>query len=226
MSDACRSLEELLQQVELSAGDPGRQHLDGCPRCRAQLDIFLLGQNPPGTGANPAEAVVQLGALLERELGAAPAVQAEGMAIADRKRFRLRFSSVWVPVGLAAILLLLIRLPAMFDGLHEDPAEIRLRGGTTGSEALAENLAAVALAGGGFRLSWAGGALADSFAVCLYGDDLVELIRIDAGFVRSLELIPASYPELAGRRGLRWAVALYNEGDEIGVSEPRPLINQ
>ncbi len=217
MNDECRQLDELLQQAELPAGDQRREHLDACPSCRALLDSFLFGQEAAGDEADPVEARTQLAKLLERELGTAspPPVRP--------RRSGIRFESIWVPVGLALVLLLLTQLPALLDKKYEAPAELQLRGDPTETGPMFDVLHSSKLERGGFKLRWTASAPGDSVALCLLGTDLVELVRIRAGVIDSLELIPANHLELADQARLWWVLTLYREGDAIGQSQPRPL---
>ncbi len=223
MSDGCPRLEALAGVMELPKSDPLRNHVIGCPRCRARLTAYrvFMEAEPLPEGAMLADARDRIQRALHDEIeGPAPAIRP-----VRRKPWILRLTgsslhSWWRPalgvVGVTAALILVLRLGVLPGGngdegpvLREHPAA--LTGGPVVLEPVRE-------ADGSVTLRWTPCAGADSYEVILYGADLKEEARIPAGAETVLHLSRDRLGEL--REAPFCVVSALDRGDEIGRSDP------
>lgn len=222
MSDSCLQMEELLEVARLEAGDPGRTHLDQCPRCQANLASYEAFMNTEGLPdeADLSDARSKLGAALDREIFGAEAPGGETSAANPIRSLLDRLTApalrpVW---AVAAVVLLAI----VIRNTHQPPGgterTITLRGAETGTESLVTGEPRL-LEDGGIGLSWQHVPAADRYEVAIYGVNLAEITRLDAGGETSLLLTPETLGELAAEQGtLFWRVFCLREGDPLASS--------
>jgi hypothetical protein len=177
---------------------------------------------PPG--ANLTEARDRLKRAIRDEIeGAAPSTRR------PRERpwiFRLAGSTLrptWRPalgvVGIAAVLVLVVRLVVMPAGRGDEAPVLRDRPATQANGPVI--LEPVHEADGSVTLRWSPCAGADAYEVILYGTDLMEKARFHAGPETRLHL---SRDRLAALHDAPFCVvSALDRGDEIGRSDPRTL---
>ena len=205
MSDRCFTPEEL---AELSADDPRRAHVDGCPRCQAVMKSFVAFMDPADIpkAADLADAHARLSGALEREIGSGPKVVRPDSGFWTP--FRARMIAAVAAVLVVAVGLSLFR--AGPDGMA--PGEPVLRG--VGTPAAPFRCKVEKSEGvGGYQLTWAGIAEATDYRVVVYGADLEEIVGFDVESGTTFELNP---PE--GAAFCR--VIALRDGDELERSAP------
>jgi hypothetical protein len=216
MTDQCPAIEVLIDIDELPIGDPGRAHLDDCPRCQARLADYRDFMD--GGAEVPAD---ELETAMNR-LEAALAVEIHP----DVKPFRaasrplLMRPAVRGALALAALLLIVIAV----NGLWQRPRneKIRLRAPETESVgAVLELLPPERLATGGLKLSWSTFPDADDYELLLMAPDLSVLTTLTSDGQTQVTLTTDRLEALfADERIFAWRVRALAGGDPIGDSEP------
>jgi hypothetical protein len=233
MSDQCFRIEELAEVARLPVDDPRRAHLARCPRCRARLasyKAFMDSAELP-EGADTADAKSRLSLAMQREIFGVHAAQIEADASVSRSTGRDSGASpegpirrlmqlltmpalrpVWA-VGVVALLVVVVHEALQPARVTQGP--ITLRGTDEGSGAAVAAEARV-LEDGSILFSWNPITDADRYELVLYGADLSEIGRLDAGPANFLMLRPDARPEAARHGvGLFWRVLCLRGGDEL-----------
>jgi hypothetical protein len=227
----CPELHELLALQTRPIGDPGRLHLDACPRCRNRVALYADFTQPSSLPAEVdlADAERRLGASLGTRRRAAPAAQ-------DRAPRTVRegpglLHSLLAPFGglgpwrlavaggglIAAVALVVIHpwQPA------SDPTGA-LRSGGTAEEV--ELQAPSVLPDGWIRLAWTPDPQAEAYRIRVLGPDLTEILSRDVTGATALVVergtLPASIPT---GTVLGWNVAVLRGGGEIRRSSTGTL---
>ena len=226
-TDRCLEVEEFaaLQEGEVRAGD--REHLDGCPRCRARYAAYLRFM--AGAGDVPAPEASQARHRLDEELrrrieGISPPAPRP----ATRDARPRSFFGGWLRPALAAgvLVLVLALLPIFRAARHEAPVTPQLRGESVTSTPVRLD-SPEAISGGGVRLRWRALAGATAYRVCLLDAELSEIATWEAGAETTWVLPAAELGRLqASDRVLAWRVRALCGQDEIGHSPPRPLASE
>ncbi len=236
-----KSFEDLLR---LDARDPRRRHLDDCPRCRARLIAFrsFLERRPLPAGVDLGDA--------RRRLSAAIRAEAERESHHPHQappRFPRfwRMQILWKPaLGLVAagVLIALLLRPAHHSPAHHSPdvhspdvhspdvhsptdhspagGSLVLRGQPSASVPLVADWAPDR----SVRLSWPAVPSADGYRVMLYGTDLEEIARLEAGRDTVLALTAAQVARLGPSGGaVFWRVATLAGGEPVSLSAPATL---
>jgi hypothetical protein len=224
MTEPCLPLEELLALAESEAGDPRRDHVNHCPRCRSRLTAYgfftSLDRDDPCPGEG--QAVVQLAATLRDRIGSGDLSRAAPARPKARGRSPWWAPRLLVPaLGAAAIVagvVLLVRdqLPSTpsAPALREEPASLR--------EAVVAALPAQVLLDGSLELHWNVVSGADAYRVRLLDAGLEEIARFDAGQGSSFVLTVADLQAWSSRAAF-WQVQALAEGDRIADSAPVAL---
>lgn len=225
---ACVSEEALGEVLALPASDPRRAHLDTCPRCRALVlsyEAFLAPEHDLAAfyGA-PEERVLDdararlLGGAQAPEAGT-PARRAEaapGRATWWDALFGPKLRPAWGLAALAVVAAVVLLMPRGRDA--ELGTQVR---GLAGSPlALAEP----EFGADGVHLAWRGAVGAERYEVRIFSAALDPVASIDAGVDTSLSLAADRLPAAFGRGELLlYRVVAYHGGDELAISETRPL---
>lgn len=234
MVQKCIDIEKIAEILELPVDDPRRIHLEECPRCGSALLIyraFLKAEAVPG--ANPSDAEARLSAFIQSKIDSTSLVTATNGNISgapvtveapERKGFlasvtgALFLRPACITVALVLIAAgLLWRQPWIVD----KPV---LRGTSPAVETgNSLDLATPQLQdNGSVRLAWQPFAGADSYQVCIYDQDLTELIRLAPVSEPTIDLrrsmLPSGAPE-----SLLWSVIALDGGDKIAISPPALL---
>ena len=191
----------------MSADDPRRIHVDGCPRCQAVMKSFVAFMDPadvPGA-ADLADAHARLSDALDREIGTGAKVVRPGSGFWTP--FRVRMIAAVAAVLVVAVGLSVFR--AGPDGLA--PGEPVLRG--VGAPAVPFRVETIPLESDGFQLRWPGVAEATGYRVVVYGEDLLEITGFDVGLETTFKFEPPIGAAFCRVIALR-------DGDELERSDP------
>lgn len=231
-TEPCLSIEELEQLAALPAGDPRRQHLERCPRCRMLLHSYQAFVKEPeaGPAARGSDLDARLATALDREIfgrAAVPAAAAECEEVslpgrrglgwlrdAFRGRPVLRIAAIS-----AAVLLIVLGVREAGQLRPQGTGEIVLRGaGPAETDALSAQVRL--LPQGAWDFSWSPVADADAYRIVLYDKDRIERTQLEAvGGSASLTVARADLPApVGGESVLFWRVIAFERGDEIGRS--------
>jgi hypothetical protein len=238
VSDRCFRVDELEEIGRLAGDDPRRGHLDECPRCRARwasVQAFLSPPDEPA-GADLADARARLPGALRREIfGEASRGEtdrrerhgrgAESGADSFVRRLRaLRWPSLGPAFAAAVVLVVAVGIWRMLDpGGVEDQAPLLRRDGEVREDVIVGS-EAHRLEDGRLSLSWTCTLEADSFVVLLYGSDLSELARHEAGPDPELVLAPSALVARdEGGAPVFWRAIGLRGGDEVARSPLRSL---
>ncbi len=219
MTDHCPTLDILIDIDQLPKGNPGRAHLDDCPRCLSRLadyrDFINGGVEVPAGELNSAM----------RGLEAALAVEIHP----DVKPFPVASRPILMrPVvrgalALAAILLVIVAL----NGLWQQPTteKIRLRAPDPETVGMVLELFPVEHSGtGGIELSWTAFPDADDYELLLMAPDLSLITTLNSDGRTSLSLDADRMEALLGNKQvLAWRVRALSGGDPIGESASSSL---
>lgn len=209
MAKPCPTLEELAAWVDLPANDTRRSHLQHCPRCQAVVasyGAFMDPENLPA-GADLQDARQRLSASLDREIGVGGVGDVVRPAAARWRPFSR--SSV---AAVAAVMVVALGLSLMRGRIEGPPQRDVLRGGPDPAAAFSGDIMATDTAG--YRLSWP--AAADptaTYRIVVYGADLTEVARLEAGGTTSIELTPPAAAAFC-------QVVVLLHGDEVTRSGP------
>jgi hypothetical protein len=221
MKQGCPPLERFEELLRLDPGDPRRAHLEDCPRCSARVTAFqsFLTMRPLPEGIDLDEARRRLSQALRQE------VAGRERASRSRPSFPSGFFlwPRWKPaLGLAAALALGVILVRTTLDRRPDQ-EIVLRGDSGAGPAVVL-LQPVPAEDGALLLRWRKAQDAEGYRVLIYGPDLAEIARIEAGGDTALVLTAARLSQLA-RPGsaVFWRVATLGRGDQLSLSAPSIL---
>lgn len=227
-SGPCPPVETFEDLLRLDARDPRRMHLDDCPRCRARLIAFrsFLERRPLPAGADPGDARRRLSAAIRAES------EREGRPRPSRPRLPRfwRIQILWKPalalIAASMLVVLLLRPAGHGPDVHSpadhSPADgsLVLRGQPSASMPLVADWAPE----GSVRLSWPAVPSAEGYRVMLYGTDLEEIARLEAGRDTMLVLTAAQVARLGPSGGaVFWRVATLAGGEPVSVSAPATL---
>ncbi len=234
MDTRCFNEDEIADVLALDEGDPRKQHLETCAKCRALALVYLefMQDRSIPAGSDPAGANRRLqSAFID--------AQASGSASRDLSKARAtarsgppweRFIS-WLPLTLrrpalaaAAVVLL---ASAAYVGIGPRLAGERpgaLRGTPSppeGSASSAWLLPVEADPSGHPLLRWRRVPGADAYEVRLFGADLSDFARLGPLSDTLLVLRPGVLPPEAAPRGTAgWQVVALQGGLEMAVSSP------
>lgn len=219
MSEKCFTPDDFDYLLELPDGHEDLRHLDTCPECRSELDLyrsFLSRDNVPD-GANLADANARLDNFLEREIGGTSPTILRGPTHSGKPRFDLRR---WSPVLVAACLAGV----ALFVGFRDDgrmdyPSGV-VRDMSTTTPALDISETATA---DGFVLTWTGPADADGYQVVVLNTSMVEIDRFTVDLSGEYRLGPDRYQWLQDSGPYFWYMVGLRDGDEIARSAVHAL---
>ena len=234
MSTLCFHVEELEEIAGLDPGDSRLLHLTDCPRCRALLASYRVfrepGTVPTPAGADLSDAERRLSAALQRGIHDTVVTPEKPMHRRDGPRegplawFLRGFRSPLLRPALAAAGAVCVLLFAV------NLLDLREHGGHRGVLRGGEQAAGLVLQqpqimdDGRVKLSWRPVEAADTYRVILYGIDLNEQARLEAGPDTFLVFRPSDLPGLSGSgEPILWRVAAFRGGDEIGRSRPGHL---
>lgn len=214
MTSDCIPVASLVSLDTLADDDPGRIHVERCPRCRARLASyrsFLRADDVEG--ADPEDAEGRLSAALALLAAGRDADRgAPGFARALRLPARRAMRSV---LSLAAVLVVAAGLwRALMPSPAGEPGALVLRGDAVPPNAPLA-LPSRSLPDGRLSLAWRRQPEADGYRVILHDADLAEVARVDAGADSTVVV-------LSGVARF-WRVVALREGDEIGHTELAPL---
>ncbi len=217
MNEQCPPVEALIDIYELPIGDPGRVHLETCPRCLARLadyhDFMTEGAEVPAGQLEAAMSDLESALAVEIYPNVEPFRAAPRPLIAR--------PAVRGALALAALLLIIVALNGLWPRPREAD-EIRLRTPETESlGAVIELLSPEQLAGGGLALSWSAMPGADDYELLLMAPDLSLLATLSSGGQTHLNLDAERLNAwLAGGQVFAWRVRALSGGDPIGESPP------
>jgi hypothetical protein len=227
MRQSCYRPEELAELLELEAGDPRREHLAACPRCRALLAEYRQFLEPRGAvpGADLPDAERRLRAVLRREiLGEERTVpETPGGRFLARLR-RIGSTPGFRPaLAVAATVLLLFLGWEMYDRRPPGSGRPVLRQQSPPEEGAAGAGFALEAArfreGGAVELRWAPAAGAEAYRVLLFTADLQELAVLGPLTETRVLFQPRELSRpLEPGTVLVWHVAALQTGDEIARS--------
>jgi hypothetical protein len=246
MGHICLRDEDLAAAVALPADDPARRRWNVCARCRARVAAFAEFLQPSVTGTGPEwdEADARLAAVLESEILGRPVTErapvgnrnepgprplpggsgssGPGWTAGPAQRFfRWALSPSRRPaaaLGVLAVILITIQGIRLLDRPKGD--EIILREGRVGSAVAIESGEVKRLSDGALSLSWSPVEGADRYEVVVYGEELTETRRFDAGAATTVT-VPAQ-----AVAPLFWRAIAYRGGDVAAQSKIRPLRTQ
>jgi len=219
MSEKCFTPDDFDYLLELPDGHEDLRHLDNCPECRSELDLyrsFLNRDNVPDC-ANLADANARLGAFLEREIGGTSETTVQGSTPTGKWRFDLRR---WSPVLVAACLACV----ALFVGFRDDgrmdypSGVVRDISATTPALDISETATT-----DGFVLTWTGPADADSYQVVVLNTSMVEIDHFAVDVSGEHFLGPDDHHWLQDSGPFFWYMVALRNGDEIARSAVRAL---
>lgn len=205
MMNACIPIADLSVVAALPVGEPRRDHLDACPRCRARLEAyraFMVADEPAGADADAAERI--LAARLHQEIVGPP-----------RRGVVRRFPTSNLTTGLlalAAVLVLTLVVPRFLQVGDHPGADPVLRGDAS-SEVM--TLRSTAPGEGSWDLSWDAVQGADDYRVILLDEDLAEISRQRTG--------GATTWSSAKEGAVLWRVEALRSGEPVAVSQTRIL---
>ncbi|MBM3287242.1 MAG: hypothetical protein FJY88_07835 [Candidatus Eisenbacteria bacterium] len=217
MKPSCYSLEELVVAAEQPRGEPRREHLETCPRCRAALTAyrdFMDERDRLPAEARAAECSGRLQEILEAQILGEPvtrsapdARRAGGLRAGDGRRARQwlarLFVQAWRPawiVAAASLVLAIIFIPRALHREGERGPSMRgpdMRDPASPGQVMLVSEARV-LAGGDLEFAWAPTEGVDRFDVRFFDKGMDEVARRDAGRATSLRLSAAERTEIRG----------------------------
>ncbi len=214
MSDQCPTLEALIDIDQLPMGDPGRAHLDNCPRCLARLadyrDFIDGGAEVPAGELETAMSSLEAALAVEIHPDVKP-FQAASRPLLTRPVVR-------GALALAALLLVIVAL----NGLWQRPSteKIRLRAPDTVADGnVIKLLPIVHSEAGGIELSWTAVPDADDYELLLMAPDLNVIATLKSEGRTNLSLDADRLEALLGdKRVLAWRVRALSGGDPISES--------
>ncbi|MCP5071426.1 MAG: hypothetical protein GY946_33105 [bacterium] len=219
MTDHCPTLDILIDIDQLSKRNPGRAHLDDCPRCLARLADYRDFIN--GGAEVPAGALES--AMRGLEAALAVEIDPDVKPFPTPSRPFLMRPVVRGALALAAILLAIVAL----NGLWQRPAteKIRLRAPDPETVGMVIELFPGQHSGtGGIELSWTAFPDADDYELVLLAPDLSLITTLNSEGRTSLSLDAARMEALFGnQRVLAWRVRALSGGDPIGESASSSL---
>jgi hypothetical protein len=221
MNRDCPTIESFEELLSLDPEDPRRLHLERCPRCHARLTAFtaFMDVHPLPAGVRMDEARRRLSDAIRRE----SETRSGGTRSFPSPSSWFRFGRlVWKP-ALGVATLLLIGGIFLRGGDHgvDNPPVFRDAGvpQATGAPLVSDRAA-----GGAIRLRWRSIPASEAYRVLVYGTDLSELSRLEAGRDTTIVLSPDVLARLGGSgTSIFWRVAALRMGDEISVSPPATL---
>jgi hypothetical protein len=230
--DRCIPTETLLRIAGGESDPAERAHLEACPRCRAEL-LALRAFVAPAALPDSARAA-EADAALDRFIDELTGVDGERQAAAPRALATTGpagWSRWFVPgprMALAAAVLAVV-VAGVWIARPPAPERAHTRGATMGTsdDATGVSTAEPAAIPGGWLLEWKPVPEATRYEVVLFGPDLVERGRIDAGSATHLALTAASVPAAGDTAGpLVWQVEALRGSDVVARSSvaelPRP----
>lgn len=219
MEDRCISVEDLDTLLDLSSGDPRLRHLNTCSACRTLLASYqqFLNNEAPPANSRPEEAHRDLSSFLKNW------VSEVEMAQVDRPFLSSLVDFLRGPVMVPALALTLLLIATTFflttrDGESPKAVSGVLRGGPD-SESTAIIVEAKVMAHDGIRLAWQPVTDAVNYKVFLLGEDLGELIEIDALSANHYDFNSNALLSETGSNARFWRVIAISGGEEIARSE-------
>ncbi len=223
MNRDCPPIESFEELLSLDPEDPRRVHLDRCPRCHARMTAFtaFMEVHPLPEGVRMEEARRHLSDAIRRE----SEIRSRGARSFPSPFAWFRFGRlIWKPaLGFATLLLLAgIFLRGGGDRGVDTPPILRDAGAPRAAGA---PLVSDRAAGGAIQLRWRSIPESESYRVLLYGTDLVEISRIDAGRDTTIVLTPDVLARLGeSDTPIIWRVAAVRMGDEVSLSPPATIL--
>lgn len=221
--DRCIPVELLEEASQRPSDDPGRRHLETCPRCRARLAELedFLRRTPAPPEARPGEARLELQQWLDTQLLAPAPVRARPLPVARRRWQPWAASPGWRLAAVAAAVVVAAGTWAVLRPQAPVPgAAVRGEGGAPRG-GMSREIFALSLepeSGAGVRVRWAPVVGADRYEVTVHAPDLSVLARFDAGD-RTVATVPDSLlGGLPGRPATLLRVHALRLGDELARS--------
>jgi len=222
--DECYSPEILAELADAPLDDPRRAHLESCPRCRAQLAAYRKFMQPGElpAGAKLPDAEARLDTALSAEIFPAEA-GSEVVTESAEARAPGGLIGHWFSdpsrrlLSLAAVLVVAMGIVVLTD-VGDSPRRAPVL--REDSDPITDSFTARAttLADGRLQISWSGVAGADGYQIGIFGTDLAEMTRFDAG--TDVEMVLDLADLLAGEETVIWQVIALRGGDEIARSDP------
>ena len=226
MIEPCIPLEELARAASLPGTDPGRRHLDTCPRCQARLalirDFEAPGDevrlpDPASADARMLETIANLTGIASSSPVRSPAARVRG---GSGWRSFLTPRPIWafaaIAIAVGAVVWTRIATPPATQ-MRSTPATIgAIEPSLEASEPRSVD--------GGLELSWSPFPGADHYRVVFFDTSLREIARTDSSADTHAVLRAASLP--AGLRhgaSVGWRVEALADGDRIANSSPGVL---
>jgi len=215
----CPVVEELVTLAILPTGDPGREHLDHCPRCQARLTTyqeFLAGETD-GDLEHEDEALARLGSRLDRDIFRdEPRVSSDSTPAT----FHWRSPTVRVSLALAATLLFFFAIDGLWEMPGSETSELRSDPSDqqTADPFQTETLT---LPDGGIELRWQPIAAADDYRIEILDGTFELMARVPVGEQPVLQLSLEKQREILPLPGAYvWTVIALQNGDELQRSPP------
>ncbi|MCP4572156.1 MAG: hypothetical protein GY838_07350 [bacterium] len=233
MSSPCYDPTELETIHNLPGDDPGRDHLEECVRCRAQLSAYerflTLGEAEPDPQEQAAEEA--LGTFLETEILGRSADHRSDEPVAEEApphlgRPRMTSRRLAWSLGVAAVLAVAFGLNLNLHDRLPDSNDVRLRTDGAVDPAGSIILEAVSRADdGGLDLTWRASSGATDYRVVLYDEQLREVASFPAGTGTMLRLVPDQLQTAGGGSALLlWRVEALQHGDLVARSALATLV--
>lgn len=224
MTEHCYTWQELDQLLELAAEDPRRQHLSGCPLCRARLAAYrqFLAKEPLAPGSQQAEAEARLAAFIARTFRGEP-----GVAVKTRPPLLTRLEPILRPrrimgpaLAMAAVLALLVLLKPFPLGQRRWQGSLR-SADSTASGGLSLLVGAKLDSEGIIIFQWHPWPQTGLYRVQIFTPELVEFAGFPAQSDTFLRVPLVAIRET--REPLFWRIQVLRDGDEIAHSAPMAL---
>lgn len=213
MEMKCIDIERVAEIAELPAGDPVREHVESCPRCRNLLRSYLsFVAAEPVEGFAVDGARRQLDALIDARVGAG--------ATPGPSRFSVFLHRMMRPAPLlTAAAVVVIAAVVIWQQQSRTPEGVNLR------EEPAANHMTLAPAevrpDGSIHLRWGVVPGADAYHVRVYGPGLTEVYRSGEVTESSLTIDRSDLPaDLPPTLDLMWRVYALHAGDVLQTSAP------
>jgi hypothetical protein len=219
MKGNCPPIERFEQLLLGDPEDPGRRHLDQCPRCRARVASFAMFMqlDPLPEGARLEDVRERLSRAIHREAEAVP--QRARWSNSPFSWFRIQ-ARVWRPaLGVACIVLVVGIFLYRESDRRSEPAPV-LRD-TSSTAPIGAPLVSESLPDGGMLLRWTGVPDAQGYRIHVYGSNLLEITSFDIGSQPTAMLSADRLAALGPSRAPRiWRVGVLRNGDEIALTPP------
>lgn len=225
-SEACIPIDQLAGVAESAVGSQERAHLEGCPRCQAQLLALqaFVTPAPLPKEARAGEADMELDRFIE-QLSSVPRAELDRVMVpATPTPWWVRWFFPGPRLVLAASMLAVIVVGAWM--LQRPlPERALTRGGPVGqSEAGSLATSEPILIADGWLLEWKAVDDATGYEVILLGSDLTERARLDAGAATHMTLMESLLPEGSDpTKGFAWQVEAHRGADVVARSNVAEL---